>query len=126
MSLVGGPVTKVLYKTERTPTVSRDMSAMGGDPAQRGVAWFELVLQEGPPNDKTWEGGGQTIAYWREQFARLKDPHPWTITASGMEGVAPAVIPDNALEGLPDDARISFLWNFVRAGLAENSAPESA
>jgi len=32
-----------------------------------------------------------------------------------MEGVPPAVIPDDALQRLPDDARISFLWYFVRA-----------
>ncbi|MDQ2914624.1 MAG: hypothetical protein M3R49_09845 [Chloroflexota bacterium] len=110
-------MTRILYKTARVPAISRDMSGMGA-PAQQGVAWFELVLHEGPPNDNTWEGGGQTIVYWRDQFARKKDPYPWTIEASGMEGVAPAIMPDRALEGLPDDARISFLWTFVPAELA--------
>jgi hypothetical protein len=118
-------MTRILYQTERVPTISKDMKPMGGGPAQEGVAWFELVLHEGPPNDKTWEGGGQTIAYWREQFARLRNPHPWTIDASSMEGVAPAVIPDEVLQGLPDDARISFLWNFVRAELPDKGASAS-
>jgi hypothetical protein len=35
------------------------------------------------------------------------------VQAHGIEGVAPAVIPDEIVEGLPDDARISFLWTFV-------------
>jgi hypothetical protein len=84
-----------------------------GTPAQHGVAWFEMVLHEGPPDDTTWEGSGHTVAYWRENFARLRNPRPWTVQAHGIEGVAPAVIPDEIVEGLPDDARISFLWTFV-------------
>jgi hypothetical protein len=113
---------KILFKTERIAAVSKDMGQ--GKPAN-GVAWFEMVLHEGPPNEKTWEGGGQTVAYWREQFARLRNPHPWTVEAHAMEGVPPAVIPDEALEGLPEDARISFLWNFVRGDLAApNARPE--
>jgi hypothetical protein len=96
-----------------------------GKPAE-GVAWFKLVLHEGLPDDKTWEGrGGQTIAYWREQFARLRSPHPWTIEAHGMEGVPPAVIPDEALQGLPEDARISFVWTFVPAELAAQTQSPS-
>jgi hypothetical protein len=101
---------KVLFRTERIPAVAKDM---GQGPAE-GTAWFELVLHEGPPDEETWEGGGNTVAYWRTQFARLRDPHPWTVEA-GMEGVAPAVIPDDVVDSLPDDARISFLWNFVRS-----------
>jgi hypothetical protein len=97
---------------------------MGQGLPAAGVAWFELVLHEGPPDEKTWEGGGQTIAYWRGQFARLPDPHPWKIEASGIQGVPAAVIPDDVLQGLPDDARISFLWNFVREDLA--ARPRSA
>lgn len=92
-----------------------------GTPAQQGVAWFEMVLHEGPPDDTTWEGCGQTIAYWRENFARLRDPHPWTVPAHGIEGVAPAVIPDEIVQGLPDDARISFVWTFIAAELANKS-----
>jgi hypothetical protein len=62
-----------------------------------------------------------TVAYWREQFSRLRNPNPWTIEATSMEGVPPAVIPPEVLAGLPDDARISFLWNFVRRELAANT-----
>ena len=113
---------KILFKTERTPAVSKDM---GHGQSAAGVAWFELVLHEGPPNEKTWEGGGQTIAYWRGQFARLRNPHPWTIDASGIQGVPPAVIPDEVLQGLPEDARLSFLWNFVRQDLAARTQPGS-
>jgi hypothetical protein len=111
---------KVLLKTGRIPTASKDMGQ--GQPAE-GIAWFELVLHEGPPDETTWEGGGQTIAYWRQQFARLRNPHPWTIEAHGMEGVPPAVIPDDVLAGLPEDARISFLWNFVRTDRAAPTTP---
>jgi hypothetical protein len=50
---------KILLKTERTPAVSKDM---GQGQSAKGVAWFELVLHEGPPDEKTWEGGGQTVA----------------------------------------------------------------
>jgi hypothetical protein len=110
---------KVLYRTERTPAVSRDLGL--GQPARQGVAWFELVLHEGQPDESTWEGGGNTIAYWRTQFARLRNPHPWTIEFSGVEGVAPAIIPDEAIAGLPEDARISFVWTFIPAEIASKS-----
>jgi hypothetical protein len=110
---------KILLKTERIPAVSRDIGQ--GQPAE-GVAWFELVY-EGPPDEKTWEGGGQTIVYWRKQFARLRNPHPWTIEAHAIEGVPLAVIPDEVLANLPDDARISFLWNFVRTGRTVRTTP---
>jgi hypothetical protein len=92
-----------------------------GAPEQHGVAWFELVLHDGPPDDKTWEGGGKTIAYWRENFARLKNPNPWTVQAHGMDGVAPAVIPDEVIQGLPEDARISMIWTFIAAELVNKS-----
>jgi hypothetical protein len=78
-------------------------------------------MHEGPPDDTTWEGGGQTVAYWHENFARLRNPRPWTVQAHGMEGVAPAVIPDEIVEGLPDDARISFLWTFIAEELVNKS-----
>lgn len=61
---------KTLYKTERTSAVSKDI---GRGPSRPGVAWFEMVLHDGPPDDKTWEGGGQTVAYWRENLARHAD-----------------------------------------------------
>lgn len=106
---------KTLYKTERTAAVSKDI---GQGPSRPGVAWFEMVLHDGPPDDKTWEGGGQTVAYWRENFARLRDPYPWRIEASRMEGVAAAVIPDEVVQGLADDDRISFMWTFVDRDIA--------
>jgi hypothetical protein len=101
------------------------MSHLGGPPAgtpaREGLAWFELVLHEGPPDETTWEGCGQTIAYWRENFARLRNPHPWTVQAYGMDGVEPAVIPDEVLHGLPEDARISLMWTFIPAELADKT-----
>jgi hypothetical protein len=106
---------KTLYKTERTSAVSKDI---GHGPSRRGVAWFEMVLHDGPPDDKTWEGGGQTVVYWREQFARLRNPYPWRIEASGMEDVPAAVIPDEVVQSLPDDARISFVWTWVDRDIA--------
>jgi hypothetical protein len=78
-------------------------------------------MHEGPPDDTTWEGGGQTVAYWHENFARLRNPRPWAVQAHGMEGVAPAVIPDEIVEGLPDDARISFLWTFIAEDIVNKS-----
>jgi hypothetical protein len=77
-----------------------------------------MLLHDGPPDDKTWEGGGQTVAYWRENFARLRNPYPWRIEASGMEGVPAAVIPDEVVRGLRDEDRISFVWTFVDAEIA--------
>lgn len=108
---------RVLFKTAKMPA-----SSTSDDARHDGVAWFELVLHEGPPDDTTWEGRGNTIAYWRTQFARLKDPHPCRIDPSGIEGVAPVVIPDEVLKDLPEDARISFVWNFVGKPLADTLA----
>jgi len=113
---------KILYKTEHTLVVSRDI---GHGPSRPGVAWFELVLHEGPPDDKTWEGSGDTVAYWRGQYARLRDPYPWTVPATGIEGVPAAVIPDEVVQGLREDDRISFLWNFVDADVAARAQPVS-
>lgn len=106
---------KTLYKTHRTSAVSKDI---GHGPSRPGVAWFEMVLHDGPADDETWEGGGQTVAYWRENFARLRHPYPWRIEASGMEGVPAAVIPDDVVQGLHDDDRISFVWTFVVEDIA--------
>ena len=114
---------KVLFRTERTPAVSK---GTGQGPSAEGVAWFELVLHDGPPDDDTWEGSGNTVAYWRTQFARLRDPHPWTVAAASMQGVAPAVIPDDIVSSLPDDARISLLWNFVRTRTAADPKSSEA
>jgi hypothetical protein len=102
---------KVLFRTERVPAISKDV----GQGQFEGIAWCELVLHETPPDEKTWEGGGRTVAYWRDQFARTRDPHRWIVPAAAMVGVAPAVIPDDVVSSLPEDARISFLWNFVRS-----------
>ena len=113
---------KILYKTERTSVVSKDI---GHGPSRPGVAWFELVLHEGPPDDKTWEGSGDTVAYWRGQYARLRNPYPWTVPATGIEGVAAAVIPDEVVQGLRDDDRISFLWKFVQADVAARTQAAS-
>ena len=46
---------KVLFKTERTAAVSTTPEGS----RHAGVAWFELVLHEGPPDDTTWEGCGR-------------------------------------------------------------------
>jgi hypothetical protein len=109
---------KVLFKTQRTPAVSKDMTGIGGGGAHQGIAWFELQLHEGPPDDTTWEGGGQTISYWRENFARRRNTGPWTVDAPSFDGVAPAVIPDEVIRALPDDARISLMWTFIPAELS--------
>lgn len=81
-----------------------------------------MVLHDGPPDDRTWEGGGQTVAFWRENFARQ---HPWRIEAARMEGVPEAVIPDDVVHSLPDDARISFVWHFVGRDVAARTQPAS-
>ena len=99
---------KVLFKTERTAAVSTTPEGS----RHAGVAWFELVLHDGPPDDTTWEGCGHTVTYWREQFARRRD-RAWRIPARGIEGVEAAIIPDEVVRGLPEDARISFHWTFV-------------
>ena len=114
---------RVLFSTERTPAISKDMG--DGRGGTQGVAWFEFVLHEGPPNEKTWEGGGQTVAYWRTQFARTRNPRPWTIQA-GADGVAPAVIPDDIVNNLPEDARISFVWTFLPDGITKSSGAGAA
>jgi hypothetical protein len=110
---------RILFSTERKPAVSANM---GDGRAHQGTAWFEFVLHEGPPDDKTWEGGGQTVAYWHTQFARQKTPRPWTVDPGGIKGVEPAVIPDEIVDSLPEDARISMLWTFVRADASVPSA----
>ena len=114
---------RVLFRTERTPAVSKDM---GQGQSAEGVAWFELVLHEGPPDEETWEGSGNTVAYWRAQFARRRDSYPWTVAPASMQGVVPAVIPDDIVSSLPDDARISLIWNFVpgRTAADPKSSPE--
>lgn len=98
---------KTLYRTEKLRTTSSNM----GDGERHEVeAWFELWLHDGPADPTTWEGGGQTVAYWREQFARQKDPTRWAIRCARAGGIADAVVPDEIVRGLPDDARISFIW----------------
>lgn len=115
---------KVLFSTDRTPAVSKDMG--DGRAGAAGVAWFELVLHEGPADENTWEGDGNTVAYWRTQFTRLRNPHPWTVNASGVAGVSPAVIPDEIVTSLPDDARITFVWTFVPSELERNARSSAA
>ena len=78
-------------------------------------AWFELQLHEGPPDPTTWEGCGQTVAYWRGQFKRLRDPRRVTfgvhdVAGNALPGVPEALLPNDILDALPDDARISFVW----------------
>jgi hypothetical protein len=111
---------KTLYKTERTSAQAKDI---GHGASRPGVAWFEMVLHDGPVDNKTWEGGGQTVAYWRENFARLRNPYPWGVEASRLEGVPAAVIPDEVVQSLPDDARISFVWHFVDRDVAARPQP---
>jgi hypothetical protein len=43
------------------------------------------------------------------------------VAAHVIEGVAPAVIPDEIVPGSPEDARISFVWTFIPAELANKS-----
>jgi len=98
---------KTLYRTSKQRAT---WSSMGNRPRYDVEAWFELQLHDGPADPSTWAGGGQTVAYWRDQFARLKDPTRWTIPCSGADGIADAIIPDEIVRGLPDDARISYVW----------------
>ena len=102
---------KTLYRTSKLRTTS---STLGDGTSHDVEAWFEMHLHDGPADPTSWEGGGQTVAYWRGQFARLNDPTRWTIPCSGADGVADAVIPDEIVRALPDDARISFVWNVCR------------
>ena len=114
---------KVLYRTERVRTTSSDMP----DGKRHDVeAWFELQLHEGPPDPNTWEGCGKTVGEWREEFKRLKDPRRLALRCYGADAVPEAVIPNDILDALPDDARISFVWTVcdVRAGPMSDSATE--
>lgn len=98
---------KVLYRTETVRTTSSD--AHDGK-THEVDAWFELQLHEGPPNETTWEGGGKTIGEWREEFKGLRDPRRIAIPCHGANGVAEAVVPNEILDALPADARVSFVW----------------
>jgi hypothetical protein len=102
---------KVLFST---PKVRATSSNMGDGKSYPVEAWFQLVLHEGPPDPTTWEGCGETAAYWREQFKRLKDPSHVTMACGGADGVAEAVIPNEIMDALPDDARISMMWTVCR------------
>jgi hypothetical protein len=105
---------KTLLKTERVPAVAKGMGK--GQPTV-GVAWFELLIHEVAPDESGWDcSGGRTMAFWRKQFAERRDPAtPWTVEAARMEGVPPAVIPPEVVQGLPDDARVEFVWHFTPA-----------
>jgi hypothetical protein len=113
---------KTLYKTEPIPAVAK---ALGQGQPAAGVAWFELVLHEGPADCETWGGGGRTVAFWRAQFEERRSPSPWTIEAARMEGVPAAVIPPEVVQVLPDDARLEFVWHFVPQDLAARTQPAS-
>ena len=113
---------KTLYKTERIQGHLKDLGQ--GQPAA-AVAWFELVLHEGQPDRKTCGGGGETVAFWRAQFEEQRSPRPWTIEAARMEGVPAAVIPREVVQGLPDDARLEFVWHFVPQDIAARTQPAS-
>ena len=101
----------VLYRTDKVRTTSSNFGDGKTYPAE---AWFELQLQEGSPDPSTCEGGGRTIASWRGDFARLRDPRHIVINCSGADDVAGAVIPNDVLDSLVDDARISFVWYVCR------------
>lgn len=87
---------------------------MGDGKSYPVEAWFELQLHEGPPDPATWEGCGETVAFWREQFKRLKDPTRWTVPCGSAEGVEDAVIPNDVVDALTPDARISLMWTVCR------------
>ena len=87
---------------------------MGDGEPHAVEAWFELRLHEGPPDPTTWDGLGQTAAYWWDQSTRLKDPTRWAFPCHGAEGVLEAVVPDGLVRSLPADARISFTWTVCR------------
>lgn len=98
---------KVLFRTERVRTIATDLPDGQPHPAE---AWFELRLHEGPPDPRTWEGSGQTAAYWWGQSTRLKDPTRWAFRCHRVEADLEAVVPDDLVRALPADARISFVW----------------
>ena len=98
---------KVLYGTSKVRGTSSDWP---DGKTHDFEAWFELQLHEGPPDPTTWEGGGKTIGEWREEFKRLRDPRHITMPCYRVQGVAEAVIPNEILDALPSDARISFVW----------------
>lgn len=94
---------------------------MGDGEPRRVDAWFELQLHEGPPDPTTWEGGGRTIASWREDFRRLRDPRHIVMECHNADGVPAVVIPNEILDALPDDARISFVWTACMVSQADNA-----
>jgi hypothetical protein len=98
---------KVLYST---PKVRGTSSQMPDGKVHDVEAWFELQLHEGPPDPNTWEGGGKTIGEWREEFKRLRDPRDISVACHGADGIADAVIPNEILDRLPADARVTFVW----------------
>jgi|SRR5919109_3619953 hypothetical protein len=107
---------KTLYSTPKVRSTSSGL----GEGNTSVEAWFELNLHEGPPDPTSWEGsGGQTVAYWREQFKRLRDPRRVRFTcydvnpdagSKPLPNVPEALIPMDVLESLPEDARISLMW----------------
>ncbi len=97
----------MLFRTEKVRATSTQMP--DGQPHDV-EAWFELQLHEGPPDLTTWEGSGQTAAYWWEQSTRLKDPTRWAFPCHGADPDLEAVVPDDLIRCLPADARISFVW----------------
>jgi len=107
---------KTLYQTPKVHTTS---SGMGDGKTYPVEAWFHLDLHEGPPDPTNWEGCGQTLAYWRDQFKRLKDPRRVTFGCHDFGGkplpdVPEALLPNDVLDSLPEDARISFGWTVCR------------
>ena len=98
---------KVLYST---PKVRATSSGMPDGKTHDVEAWFEFLLHDEPPDPTTWEGGGKRMGEWRVEFQRLRDPRRITMPCYGADGVAEAVIPNEILDALPDDARTSFLW----------------
>ena len=110
---------KVLFSTPKVRTTSSHMPDGKTHPVD---AWFELQLHEGPPDPNTWEGCGRTIASWREDFQRLRDPRRIVMECHGADGVPGAVIPNEILDALPDDARISFVWTVCMVAVNARAA----
>jgi hypothetical protein len=98
---------KVLFRTDKVRTTSTGMP--DGQP-HAVEAWFEFQVHEGPPDPKTWEGCGQTAAYWWDQSKRLKDPTRWAFRCHDVAADLEAVIPDVLVRSLPPETRISFVW----------------
>jgi hypothetical protein len=97
---------KILFSTGKFRGTSDDFP----DGTYDVEAWFELQRHEGPPDPTTWEGGGTTISSWRGDFQRLIDPRRIVMRCHGAKGVPDAVIPNEILDALPEDARLSFVW----------------